>query len=39
MAFEYLIEGRDGGSTVLRLVHSGMLGDDWEDRVRGDEGG
>jgi uncharacterized protein YndB with AHSA1/START domain len=31
MAFEYLIEGRDGGSTVLRVVHSGMLGDDWED--------
>jgi len=31
MAFEYLIEGRNGGSTVLRLVHSGMLGDDWQD--------
>ncbi|MFJ1756973.1 SRPBCC domain-containing protein [Kitasatospora sp. NPDC088134] len=31
MAFEYLIEGRDGGSTVLRAVHSGMLGDDWQD--------
>ncbi|MER8186946.1 SRPBCC domain-containing protein [Kitasatospora sp. NPDC094015] len=31
MAFEYLIEGRDGGSTVLRVVHSGLLGDDWED--------
>jgi uncharacterized protein YndB with AHSA1/START domain len=30
MAFEYLIEGRDGGSTVLRFVHSGFLGDDWE---------
>jgi hypothetical protein len=30
MAFEYLIGGRDGGSTVLRLVHSGFLGDDWE---------
>jgi uncharacterized protein YndB with AHSA1/START domain len=30
MAFEYLIEGRDGGGTVLRLVHSGFLGDDWE---------
>lgn len=30
MAFEYLLEGRDGGSTVVRLVHSGMLGDDWE---------
>ncbi|GAA2046013.1 SRPBCC domain-containing protein [Catenulispora yoronensis] len=31
MAFEYLLEGRDGGSTVLRVVHSGMLGDDWQD--------
>ncbi|WP_406193041.1 SRPBCC domain-containing protein [Kitasatospora sp. NBC_01560] len=31
MAFEYLIEGRDGGSTVLRVVHSGLLGDDWQD--------
>ncbi len=30
MAFEYLIEGREGGSTVLRYVHHGMLGDDWE---------
>jgi hypothetical protein len=31
MAFEYLIEGRDSGSTVLRVVHSGLLGDDWQD--------
>jgi uncharacterized protein YndB with AHSA1/START domain len=31
MAFEYLIEGRGGGSTVLRVVHSGLLGDDWQD--------
>ncbi|MBP2706992.1 SRPBCC domain-containing protein [Microbispora sp. RL4-1S] len=30
LAMEYLIEGRDGGSTVLRLVQSGFLGDDWE---------
>jgi uncharacterized protein YndB with AHSA1/START domain len=30
MAFEYLLEGRGGGSTVIRLVHSGFLGDDWE---------
>jgi uncharacterized protein YndB with AHSA1/START domain len=30
-AFEYLIEGRDQGSTVLRFVHSGLLGDDWGD--------
>jgi uncharacterized protein YndB with AHSA1/START domain len=31
MAFEYLVEGRGGGSTVLRVVHSGLLGDGWED--------
>lgn len=31
MAFESIIEGRDGGSTVLRFVHNGFLGDeDWE---------
>lgn len=30
MAFEYLIEARDQGTTLLRLVHNGMLGDDWE---------
>jgi uncharacterized protein YndB with AHSA1/START domain len=31
MAFEYLVEGRAGGGTVLRLVQSGMFGgDDWE---------
>jgi uncharacterized protein YndB with AHSA1/START domain len=30
MAIEYLVEGRDGGGTVLRLVHSGVMsGDDW----------
>jgi uncharacterized protein YndB with AHSA1/START domain len=29
MAFEYLVEGRGGGSTLVRLVHSGVLGDDW----------
>jgi hypothetical protein len=27
--FEYLITARDGGSTVLRFVHSGLMGDDW----------
>lgn len=32
MAFEYLIEGREGGSTVLRFVHSGFLGDDWAEQ-------
>lgn len=31
MAFEYLIEARDQGTTVLRMVHSGFLGDDWEE--------
>ena len=31
MAFEYLVEGREGGGTVVRLVQSGVLGgDDWE---------
>ncbi|MDF5754612.1 SRPBCC domain-containing protein [Spongiactinospora sp. TRM90649] len=29
-AVEYLLEGRDGGSTVLRFVHSGILGDNWD---------
>src|SRR5215467_5176909 len=29
-AFEYVIEGRDGGTTVLRFVHSGVLGESWE---------
>ena len=28
-AFEYLIEARDQGTTVLRFVHSGVLGADW----------
>jgi uncharacterized protein YndB with AHSA1/START domain len=31
MAFEYLVEGRAGGSAVLRMVHSGFLGDDWQE--------
>lgn len=30
-AFEYLIEGRNGGTSVLRFVHSGFLGADWSD--------
>ena len=31
MAMEYSIEGREGGRTLLRFVHSGFLpGDDWE---------
>lgn len=35
MAFEYLIEGRAGGSSVLRFVHNGILGDDWEAQYDG----
>ncbi|MBW4719057.1 SRPBCC family protein [Saccharothrix obliqua] len=32
MAYEFLIEGRDHGSTVLRMVAGGFLpGDDWQD--------
>jgi uncharacterized protein YndB with AHSA1/START domain len=30
MAFEWLVEGRGDGTCVLRLVQSGVLGDDWE---------
>src|SRR2546423_10719779 len=30
IGYEFLIEGRDGGSTVVRMVTSGFLpGDDW----------
>ena len=29
-AFEYLVEARDDSTTVLRFVHSGFLGDDWD---------
>jgi uncharacterized protein YndB with AHSA1/START domain len=38
-AVEYLLEGRDGGSTVLRFVHSGVLGDDWEAEYDGMKAG
>jgi uncharacterized protein YndB with AHSA1/START domain len=32
VGYEFLIEGRDGGSAVIRCVTSGFLpGDDWED--------
>jgi uncharacterized protein YndB with AHSA1/START domain len=30
MAFEWLIEGRDDGTCVLRLVQNGVLGDNWD---------
>jgi uncharacterized protein YndB with AHSA1/START domain len=29
-SFEYLVEAREGGSTVLRFVQSGVPGDSWE---------
>jgi len=35
MAFEWLIESRDGGGSVVRVVHSGLLGDDWEAEYNG----
>ncbi|WP_214402991.1 SRPBCC family protein [Pseudonocardia lacus] len=31
MAFEFLVEGRDGGGTVLRFVQSGFTAEGWED--------
>lgn len=37
-AFEYLLEARAGGSTVLRFVHSGFLGDDWGDEYESTTG-
>ncbi len=30
-AFEFLVEGRDGGGAVLRFVQSGFAGDSWQD--------
>ena len=30
-AMEYLLEARDGGSTVLRFVHNGIVSGDWGD--------
>jgi uncharacterized protein YndB with AHSA1/START domain len=35
MAMEWLIESRDGGGAVVRFVHSGLLGDDWEAEYNG----
>jgi uncharacterized protein YndB with AHSA1/START domain len=34
-AFEYLVEGREKGSTVVRWVHSGFLGENWETEYEG----
>jgi hypothetical protein len=31
-ALEAIIEGREGGSTVLRYVHSGIFVDDWDNQ-------
>jgi uncharacterized protein YndB with AHSA1/START domain len=33
--FEYLVEGRDKGSALVRWVHSGFLGDNWEKEYEG----
>ena len=35
MAFEWLIEARAGGGAVVRFVHSGLLGEDWEAEYNG----
>jgi uncharacterized protein YndB with AHSA1/START domain len=34
-AFEYLVEGREKGSTIVRWVHSGFLGENWEKEYEG----
>ena len=34
-ALEYLIEARDGGTAVLRYVHSGIFTDDWDAQYDG----
>jgi hypothetical protein len=34
-ALEYVIEARDGGSAVLRYVHSGVITDDWDNQYDG----
>jgi uncharacterized protein YndB with AHSA1/START domain len=31
-ALEFIIEGREGSTTVLRYVHSGMLTEDWDNQ-------
>jgi hypothetical protein len=36
-AFAYLVEARDASTTVLRFVHSGFLGDDWDAEFSYDE--
>ena len=40
MAFEWLVEARDGGTCVVRLVHSGFgSGDEWNDQFDGMDAG
>src|SRR5438094_725133 len=34
-ALEYVIEARDGGTAVLRYVHSGVFTDDWDNQYDG----
>ncbi|HYU58121.1 MAG TPA: SRPBCC domain-containing protein [Actinomycetota bacterium] len=34
-AFEYIVEGSEKGSTVVRWVHSGFLGENWETEYEG----
>jgi hypothetical protein len=34
-ALEYVIEAREGGTAVLRYVHSGVFADDWDDQYDG----
>ena len=38
-AFEFLVEARAGGGTVLRVVQSGFSGDGWEDEYRAFDAG
>ncbi|MEU6646114.1 SRPBCC domain-containing protein [Saccharomonospora sp. NPDC046836] len=35
LAIEFLVEGRDGGGTVLRLMQSGFSGEGWEAEYEG----
>jgi uncharacterized protein YndB with AHSA1/START domain len=35
MAVEWVIESRHGGGAVVRYVHSGLLGEDWEAEYNG----
>jgi uncharacterized protein YndB with AHSA1/START domain len=34
-AFEFIVEGREQGTTVVRWVHSGFLGENWEAEYEG----